>query len=118
MANRLFNHLIGELLKMQRHVEAKRLGGFEVDHQLVFGRCLHRKFTWVRSAQNAINERGTKPSPRRAKAVRSALKREGRSAASRKSLATQARSSARRRGPAARHRAAVKAARTRARRSH
>jgi len=71
-----------------------------------------------RSAQNALDERGTKPSPRRSKAVRSALKREGRSAASKKSLATQARSSARRRGPAARHRAAVKAARTRARNAH
>src|ERR1700720_2758137 len=64
-----------------------------------------------RAAQNAIHERGTKPSPRRSKAVRSALKREGRAAASKKSVATQARSSARRRGPAARHRAAVKGAR-------
>src|ERR1019366_6415027 len=53
-AHRSFDHLIGELLKMQGHVEAKRLGGLEVDDQLVFGRRLHRKFTRVRSAQNPI----------------------------------------------------------------
>jgi hypothetical protein len=71
-----------------------------------------------KSALNALHERGTKPSPKRSKAVRSALKREGHSAASRASLAKQARTTARRRGPTARHRAAVKAAKTRARRSH
>ena len=27
----LFNHLVGDLLEMQRHVEAHRLGGLEVD---------------------------------------------------------------------------------------
>jgi hypothetical protein len=57
-----------------------------------------------------------KPSPRRAKGVRSALKREGRSAASPQALARQARSSARRRTPKARSAAARKAAVTRARR--
>jgi hypothetical protein len=30
-------------LEMQRHVEAQRLRGLEIDHQLVLGRCLHRK---------------------------------------------------------------------------
>jgi hypothetical protein len=67
------------------------------------------------SARSASAHAGQAPSPRRSRAVRSALKREGRSAASHSSLARQARSSARRRGPAARHRAAQKAARTRAR---
>jgi len=71
-----------------------------------------------KAAQNALHERGTKPSPRRSRAVRSALKREGHSAASRSALAKQARTSARRRGAASRHRAAVKAARTRKRNSH
>jgi hypothetical protein len=28
----LFDHLIGTLLEMRRHVEAKRLGGIQVDH--------------------------------------------------------------------------------------
>ena len=64
-------------------------------------------------AQQDLHRQGKKASPKRARAVRSALKREGRSAASRTALARQARSTARRRGAAARHRAAVKAARTR-----
>src|SRR5262245_66352562 len=29
-----FDHLVGELLEMQWHVEAERLGGLEIDHQL------------------------------------------------------------------------------------
>jgi hypothetical protein len=28
----LFDHLVGTLLEWQRHVEAERLGGLEVDH--------------------------------------------------------------------------------------
>src|SRR5437762_6271388 len=54
----------------------------------------------------------TKPSARRSRAVRGALKREGRSAASRRALARQAKSSARRRSPSQRSAAAKKAART------
>ena len=53
-------------------------------------------------------------SAKRKRAVRRALKREGRSAASREALSRQARSAARKRGPAARTAAARKAARTRA----
>src|SRR2546426_9371279 len=63
-------------------------------------------------AQRDLQRQHTKPSPTRARAVRSALKREGRSAASRTALARQARTTARRRGPASRHRAAMKAVRT------
>jgi Family of unknown function (DUF6496) len=55
---------------------------------------------------------GTKPSARRSRAVRAALKREGHSAASPASLAKQARASAKKRGPAARHRSAMKAVHT------
>ena len=51
-------------------------------------------------------------SPRRARAVRRALKHEGRKAASRRSLARQARSAAHRRSAASRRRAAERAART------
>lgn len=54
----------------------------------------------------------TKPSPKRSRAVRGALQREGRSAASSKALARQARSSARRHTGADRSAAARKAART------
>jgi hypothetical protein len=53
-----------------------------------------------------------RPSARRARAVRRALKREGRSAASRTALSRQARATARRRSPAQRSAAARKAART------
>jgi hypothetical protein len=33
----LFDYLVGQLLKMQGHVEAKRLGGLQVDDQLELG---------------------------------------------------------------------------------
>jgi len=57
-----------------------------------------------------------KPSPRRSRAVRRALKREKRSVASHAALAKQARSAARRRSARSRSAAAKKAARTRQRR--
>jgi hypothetical protein len=57
--------------------------------------------------------RGRSPSPRRARAVREALKREGRSGASKTALARQARAAARRRPRVERSRAARKAAATR-----
>jgi hypothetical protein len=53
-----------------------------------------------------------KTSAKRSRAVKQALKREGRSAASRKSLTRQAKSAARKRSRADRSRAAKKAART------
>ena len=59
----------------------------------------------------------SKPSAKRSKAVRTALKHESRSAASHDALAKQARTAARKRGPASRKRAAQKAASTR-RKSH
>jgi hypothetical protein len=53
-----------------------------------------------------------KPSPKRARAAREALKDEGRSAASPKALARQATTAAKRRTATARHDAAVKGAKT------
>jgi hypothetical protein len=67
-----------------------------------------------RSARYAL-KRGRsrkKPAATRARAIRTALRREGRSAASRRALARQARSSARQRGTRARSAAARKAVRT------
>jgi hypothetical protein len=74
-----------------------------------------------------------KPSPKRSRAIRAFLKREGREAGSHRALSRQTRSSARQRGksdlrraarkavrtkgPAGRRKAAVKTARTRARRA-
>jgi hypothetical protein len=53
-----------------------------------------------------------KPSAKRSRAIKGALKREGRTAASRRALARQARSAARRRTAASRSAAAKKAVRT------
>jgi hypothetical protein len=66
------------------------------------------------SAKNATRAARShrKPSPRRSRAVKKALKRESRATASHEALARQARASARQRGPAARKAAARKAVRT------
>src|SRR5262249_49154238 len=58
---RLFDHRIGALLEMDRHVKAKRLSGFQIDHQLEFDRSLHRKLTWLLAFKNAINIRRRAP---------------------------------------------------------
>jgi hypothetical protein len=65
-----------------------------------------------KSARRAAARAGKQPSVTRSRAVRRALRREGRSAASHAALGRQARSAARRRGAAARSRAARKAMRT------
>lgn len=70
----------------------------------------------VRRKASRDLERGqeapARPAPRRSRAVRAALQREGTEAASGEALAKQARSSARRRPPAERRAAAKRAART------
>jgi uncharacterized protein DUF6496 len=70
-----------------------------------------------RSATHALRRSrlGRKPSARRARATRTALRREGRSAASRRALSRQARTAARRRGAGSRKAAARKAVRTKGR---
>ena len=48
-----FNHFVGALLKRcHRHVEAKRRGGLEVDHQLELGRLFDREIGWICPAQD------------------------------------------------------------------
>ena len=70
-----------------------------------------------RSATHALrrSRSGRKPSAIRARATRTALRREGRSAASRRALSRQARTAARRRGAGSRKAAARKAVRTKGR---
>lgn len=63
------------------------------------------------SARRAAGRR-RRPSPKRSRAVASALKREGRQAASKQALARQARTAARKRSSAARKASARKAVRT------
>ena len=72
------------------------------------------------SAVHAIEEGRAhkKPSARRSRATREALKHEGHSAASPKALSRQASSAARRRSAASRSEAAKKAAKTRKRAGH
>src|SRR5713226_4559923 len=50
----LFDHLVGALLKMQRHVEAELLGGLEIDHQLELDRGLNGKLARLRALEDAI----------------------------------------------------------------
>src|ERR1700675_830198 len=71
----------------------------------------------VRDLRRGKTQSRRKPSRTRSKAVLGALKKEGHGAASKKALASQARSAARKRGATARHLAAMKAVRTKAKRS-
>jgi hypothetical protein len=72
-----------------------------------------------RSAERAYSAgqstRKRKPSAKRSRAIKGALKREGRRAATRRALSSQARSAARRRTASSRSAAAKKAARTKGR---
>jgi len=71
-----------------------------------------RKTRQSAASATRASRRGQKPSPRRSRAIRDALKSEGHAAATHSALARQARQSARRRGPAARKAAARKAVAT------
>src|SRR5262249_18926031 len=51
----LLNHLVGLGEDRGRHSEAERLGCSEVNHQLVFCRCLHRQLGWLLALENAVD---------------------------------------------------------------
>ena len=51
----LFDHLVGEHEQSWRNLEAECLGCLEIDNELIFGGCLHRKLTRLFASQNAIN---------------------------------------------------------------
>ena len=43
----LLDHLVGAREQRWGNFEAERLGGLEIDHELVFGGCLHRQIGWL-----------------------------------------------------------------------
>src|SRR6187402_1610640 len=50
------NHLVSELLEMQRHLNTELFRGFEVDHHLDFCQKFNRQITRFRSLQNLVDE--------------------------------------------------------------
>jgi hypothetical protein len=51
-----FDHLVGKLLQVQRHVEIKRFRGFEIYHQLKLGRLLDREVFRLNAAEHLDNQ--------------------------------------------------------------
>ncbi len=57
----LLDHLVGAREQRWRNFEAKRLGRFQVDHEFIFGRCLHCKVGRLLTLENAIGVTGSAP---------------------------------------------------------
>src|SRR5215468_1691282 len=52
------NHLIGDLLDTQRHIEAECFCSVEVDHKLVLGRVLDGEIGWFCTSQDFVHING------------------------------------------------------------
>ena len=52
--SKLLDHIVGSLLELHWHVEAERLGGLHVDHQLELDRRLDRKLAWLGALEDAV----------------------------------------------------------------
>jgi hypothetical protein len=113
----------GEFVREEmHHVREGKHGVRNTKQAIAIGLSKARRAGVDLPARNRQDEReeergksGAKPSGKRARAVRGALKREGRSGASRPALSRQARQSARRRTRSQRSQAARRAAATRRR---
>src|SRR6516162_1086173 len=68
-----FDHLVGSHLHRQRHREAKRLRGLEIDEVLEFLWLLHRKIGWFFASEDAveIGSNFAEPAPERRDCKRS-----------------------------------------------
>src|SRR5215471_19055382 len=53
-----FDHLVGASEQRRRHLEAQRLGGLEIDHQLILCRRLHRQVGGLLTLEDAIDVAG------------------------------------------------------------
>src|ERR1700726_3758582 len=51
-------HLVSAGEHLRGNVDAERLGGVEIDHQLVLGWRLHRKVRWLLALKDAIDVAG------------------------------------------------------------
>src|SRR5258705_13727559 len=54
----LFDQFVGAVEQRQRHGEAERLGGLEIDHQVELDRQLHWKIARLCSFQNLVDVSG------------------------------------------------------------
>src|SRR5262245_31931778 len=57
----LFDHLVGASEQRWWYGEPKRLGGLQIDHQLVLGRLLHGKVRGLVALEDAIDVAGRAP---------------------------------------------------------
>ena len=57
----LLDHLVGAASSVSGTVEAERLGGLEIDHELVLGRRLHRQVGRLLALEDAIDILGRAP---------------------------------------------------------
>src|SRR5262245_21946415 len=53
-----FDHLIGAVEQRAGDVEAERFGRFEIDHQHVLVRRLHRQIGWLLALEDAVDVTG------------------------------------------------------------
>src|SRR3954449_10800410 len=57
----LFDHCVGALLELNGYIEAERLGGLEIDHQLELDRSLDGKLARLGALEDAIGIRRRAP---------------------------------------------------------